>query len=312
MNVDNIRRIAVIGAGVMGHSMAQDFAPAGYDVALNARSAESLARACGAIEGDLQRLVGLGVVTAERAATVLPRIRTTPVLEEAVRDADAVLESVFEDAALKTEIFRQLDALSPSHAILASNTSSLRMSQFAGGIGRRDKALMAHYFNPPHLVPLVEVTGTEHTSAETIETTCALLFRVGKRPVHLQQEIPGFVANRLQAALFREALSLVDKGVISAEGLDEVIKTSFGRRLAVAGVFEVWELVGWDFILAGAGALLPSLDSGTEPAPLLKKMVERGELGVKSGKGFYQWSPEEAEAVRHRIAAALVKIDKFD
>ncbi len=307
-----IHRIAVIGAGIMGHSIAQDFALAGYDVALNARSEESLARARGAIEGDLKRLVGLGVITGQKAATVLPRIRTTPVLEEAVRDADAVFESVFEDVVLKTEIFQQLDALSPPHAILASNTSSLRMSDFVGGIGRRDKALMTHYINPPHLVPLVEVTRTEHTSEETIETICTLLTRAGKRPVRLEQEIPGFIVNRLQAAMVREALSLVDKGVISAEGLDAVIKTSFGRRWAVAGIFEVWELVGWDLVLAACGGLLPDLESGTELAPLLKKMVDRGDLGVKSGKGFYQWTPEEAEAVRHRIAQALVKIDKFD
>ena len=135
---------------------------------------------------------------------------------------------------------------------------------------------------------------------------------VGKRPVRIEQEIPGFVANRLQAALFREALSLVEKGVISAEGLDEVIKTSIGRRWAVDGIFEVWELVGWDLVLAASGGLLPSLESGTESSPLLKKMAAAGELGVKSGKGFYQWSPEEAEAVRHRIAQALVQIGKFD
>ena len=158
----------------------------------------------------------------------------------------------------------------------------------------------------------MEVTRTEHTSKETIETICNLLTRVGKRPVRLEREIPGFVANRLKFAIFREALSLVDKGVISAEGLDEVIKTSIGRRWPVAGIFEVWELVGWDLVLAAYRGWLSSLESGTDVPPLLTGMVDRGELGVKSGKGFYQWTPEEAEAVRHRIAQALVKIDKFD
>ncbi len=312
MKADEIKRIAMVGAGLMGHSMAQQFALAGFEVVLHARHDETLHKARREIEANLERLVGLGSLSKEKAAAVPGRLHDSTRLAEAVDGADVVFESVFEDFELKRRLFREMEAASPAHAILASNTSSLRMSEFAADSKRPDKLVMTHYFNPPHLVPLVEVVRAHRTSDETVATMVELLTRVGKRPVVVQREVPGFIANRLQAALFREALWLVQKGIASAADVDTVIKTSIGRRWAAAGIFEVWEIAGWDLVLAAVGGLLPELESSTEMPPLLGEMVERGDLGVKSGKGFYEWTPETAEALKRRIAEALVKIDEWE
>ena len=201
-----------------------------------------------------------------------------------------------------------MDELCPERTILASNTSSLLPSKLASATRRPDKVLVTHYFNPPHLLPLVEVVRGDKTSDETVNTVYDLLTRVGKSPVIIQKEVPGFVGNRLQAALFREAISLVAKGVASPQDVDMVIKSGFGRRLATAGVFEVWELAGWDLILTIAENLQPELESSPTVSPLLRERVERGELGTKTGKGFYEWTPDSAESLRERIAQVLTTL----
>ena len=171
--------------------------------------------------------------------------------------------------------------------------------------------MLANYANPPHLVPSVEVLRNEMTSDKSVEVVCGLLKRVGKRPVVIQREVPGFVANRLQMALTREALSLVEKGIVSPQDVDTIIKNGIGRRWAVAGVFEVWELAGWDLIETMASWLYPDLDASRGVQEILQEKVRSGELGVKTGKGFYDWTPESADALRERIAHALVEIAKW-
>ena len=310
MNADEIRRIAVVGAGLMGHGIAQEFALAGYEVRLVSRKEASLQKALESIRDNLERLSKLGIVTRERAGPVPSSIHTTTVLEEAVEDVDVVIESVFEDLELKQQVFRQLDGLCPERTLLASNTSSFMPSSLAARVRRRDKVVGTHYINPPYLVPLVEVVRGEETSDETVEAISELLTKVGKRPV-VQREAPGFVASRLQAALLREALWLVENGVASPQDVDTVIKTSLGRRWAVAGVFEVLEIAGWDLVLAIASGLFPHLASAPEAPRVLKERVERGELGLKTGKGFYEWTPESAAALKQRIAEALARIDRW-
>ena len=171
--------------------------------------------------------------------------------------------------------------------------------------------MLANYANPPHLVPSVEVLRNEMTSDKSVEIVCELLKRVGKRPVVIQREVPGFVANRLQMALTREALSLVEKGVVSPQDIDTIMKNGIGRRWAVAGVFEVWELAGWDLIETMAAWLYPDLDASRGVQETLQDKVASGELGVKTGRGFYDWTPESADALRERIAHALVEIAKW-
>ena len=311
MKADEVKTIAVIGAGLIGHSVAQEFALAGYDVNLNSRSDESLQRGLARIQDTLSGLTAIGVVTQDKAESVPSRIHTSVDLRKTVEAADVVIENVYEDLELKRRIFKEIDNWSPPRAILVSGTSTLSLTELASATRRPDRVVLANYANPPHLVPSVEVMRNQATSDETVATICELLTAVGKRPVVIQQEVPGFVANRLQMALTREALSLVQSGVVSPQDVDTIIKNGIGRRWAVAGVFEVWELAGWDLISEMASWLYPDLDASEDAPEILRDRIESGDLGVKSGKGFYDWTPESAEALRQRIAHALIEIAKW-
>lgn len=311
MTVDDITRIAVVGAGLMGHGIAQEFAVAGYEVRLHDQSADVVGHAIGRIAGNLDLLVGLGMVGQDQIGPALSRIRATASLGEAVAEADLVVEAVFEDLGLKQRLLADLDRVCAPRAILASNTSTFLPSTLAAATRRPEKVLVAHYFNPPHLLPLVELVRGEATSDETVTTVYDLLVRIGKRPVLVQKEVPGFIGNRLLVALFREALSLVEQGVATPQDVDAVVTHGFGRRFGAAGPFALWEIAGLDLIGEVMARLLPEIADGHEVSPLLTERVARGELGVKAGKGFYDWTPETAEALRRRIAAALVAVARW-
>jgi 3-hydroxybutyryl-CoA dehydrogenase len=308
MKVDDIRSTAVVGAGLMGHAIALEFALAGYEVHTYNRTEEKLQHTIRSIRANLRMLRSLGMVSEERVEQALKNIHPGTVLKDVVEGTDVVIESVAENLELKQEIFQELDKLCPEHAILATNSSTLVPSKLAPVTRRPDKVIGTHYFNPPHLLPVVEVVCGPETSDETITTVCDLLTKVGKCPVIVRKEVTGFIGNRLQAALLREALSVVEHGVASPQDVDIVIKKGFGRRYAAAGVFEIFEIAGWDLIYAAAPYLLPYLENSTKIPPLLKDKISRGELGVKTGKGFYEWTPESAEALKQRIGRALVTI----
>ena len=311
MNVDDIERIGVVGAGLMGHGIALQFALGGYEVHLNDVSDERLERATENIDSVLKTLQGVGLVDDAGAAAVPHRIRPTTEMEVATRDADLVVEAVFEDLNLKKQVFASLDQMSPERTILCSNTSSFMSSQLAPATKRPGKVVVANWWNPPYLLPLVEVVRGPQTSDHTIETVSGLLTKLGKRPVVLQKESLGFIGNRMQFALLREAISIVENGIATAEDVDLVVKNSFGRRLAVAGPFEVFDLAGWDTIGAIISQLFPEIDTSAKTPSLVKDMVDRGDLGVKSGKGFYSWNDESTAAIRHRIAGALATIEQM-
>ena len=311
MDTSDIRSVAVIGAGLMGHGIAIEFALARYDVRLHSRSEESLERARGMIRDSLERLLHLGRVSEQQAKTVAGLVRMSTDLAEVVSDADLVIESIYEDIDAKTELFGRLDELCPDRTILASNTSSFLPSRLAAATTRPDKVINAHFLNPPFFVPLVEVVPTEQTSEETTSVVMELLTSLGKQPILVEREVPGFVASRLQMALLREALWLVENEVASAEDVDKAINAGLGRRWATAGVLQVLEVAGWDLISRVAADVFPHLSNEDVPA-LLLEMVERGDIGVKAGKGFYDWTPEKAEELRRRIAQGLVEIDKLE
>ena len=305
-------QIAVIGAGLMGHGIAQEFASAGYQVHLHDVTDAQLQTARTQIEKNLDVLAENAIIERESIPGTLERIQTDTALEAVAKDADFVVEAVIENLALKQQVFAQLDAICPPHTILASNTTALMPSQIGVNAKRKDKILNTHYFNPPYLIPLVELIRSPDTSDETVKVTFELLTTVGKTPAIIEKEVPGFVGPRLQAALIREAFAIVEQGIASAETVDLVVRNSFGRRLSVAGPFEVFELAGWDLVLAAFEALYKDLNSSSDINPLLRQMVTSGKLGVKSGEGFYEWQAESVQAIQARMNSALIQQLKSD
>ena len=300
-------QIAVIGAGLMGHGIAQEFASAGYQVHLHDVTDEQLQTARTQIERNLNVLAKNAIIETESVHSTLERIQTDTALEAVAEDADFVVEAVIENLALKQQVFEKLDAICQPHAILASNTTALMPSQIGVNAKRKDKILNTHYFNPPYLIPLVELIRSPETSDETVGVVSELLTAIGKTPAIIEKEVPGFVGPRLQAALIREAFAIVEQGIASAETVDLVVRNSFGRRLSVAGPFEVFELAGWDLVLAAFEDLYKDLNSSSDINPLLREMVNTGQLGVKSGQGFYNWTDQGIQELRDRMNNTLIQ-----
>jgi len=290
-------RITVIGAGLMGHGIAQVFALNGHAVTIYDSAVSTLATAKSRI---LTNLTELGDDT-----TAVERVTPQGNLAQAVRDADYVVEAAPEDLGLKQRLFAEIESAAPAEAIFASNTSVIPITQIMGGLKHRARALGTHWWNPPYLVPLVEVIGTQWTSPQAIEWTMALHTAAGKTPVHVKKDVPGFVGNRLQHALWRECIALVQNGICDAQTVDTVIKASFGRRLAVLGPLENADLVGTDLTLAIHKTVLPDIDRTPGPLPYLEKLVADGKLGMKSGEGFRKWTAEQQQALRSRVLQHL-------
>ena len=290
-------RIAVIGAGLMGHGIAQVFALAGHDVTIYDSVQASLETAKARI---LTNLKDLG---DDQSAVE----RVTPVgdLAQAVRLADYVVEAVLEDLPLKQKLFGEIEKNVRPDTILASNTSVIPITSIMQGLQKRERALGTHWWNPPYLVPLVEVIETKWTTPQAVDFTMKLHAAAGKKPAHVKKDVPGFIGNRLQHALWREAIALVEQGICDAETVDSVIKAAFGRRLAVLGPLENADMVGTDLTLAIHKTVLPDIDSRPHPSPYLEKLVQDGKLGFKSGEGFRKWSPEQQQALRLKVLQHL-------
>jgi 3-hydroxybutyryl-CoA dehydrogenase len=297
-------RIAVIGAGLMGHGIAQVFALAGHEVTIYDSVAASLDSAKARI---LTNLRDLG-----DDQSAVERVRPCRELDQAVRDADYVVEAVLEDLPLKQRLFVEIEQHVRPDTILASNTSVIPITSIMEGLQDRARALGTHWWNPPFLVPLVEVIGTRWTSQHAIDWTIALHSDAGKRPVHVKKDVPGFVGNRLQHALWREAIALVEHGICDAETVDTVIKASFGRRLAVLGPLENADLVGTDLTLAIHQTVLPDIEGRGGPSPYLEQLVADGKLGMKAGEGFRRWTPAQQQELRAKVLAHLKKAKSQD
>src|SRR5215468_8400196 len=290
-------RIAVIGAGLMGHGIAQVFALAGHDVTITDTDAATLASARDRIVANLQDL-GDDVTAVER-------VRVCAGLDEAVARAEFIVEAVREDLGVKQQLFADIERAARPDAVFASNTSVIPITAIMGGLENRARALGTHWWNPPYLMPLVEVIGPEWTALAAIDFTVQLHADIGKTPVHVKKDVPGFVGNRLQHALWREAISLVENDICDAETVDTVIKAAFGRRLAALGPLENADLVGTDLTLAIHRTVLPAIDARREPSPYLEKLVAQGKLGMKSGQGFRTWTPEQQAELRARVLRHL-------
>jgi 3-hydroxybutyryl-CoA dehydrogenase len=295
-------RIAVIGAGLMGHGIAQVFARAGHEVHVYDTSAAMLAT--------LHERIRRNLIDLGQDPAVTGWVSGHADLAETVTDAAFVFEAGPENLALKQQIFVDIEAAAPRDAILASNTSVIPITQIMHRLRIPGRALGTHWWNPPYLVPLVEVIRTPATDTASVETITALLTAAGKTPVTVEKDVPGFVGNRLQHALWREAIALVQNGVCDAKTVDTVVKASFGRRLAVLGPLENADLVGTDLTLAIHDTVLPDLDRTACALPMLRQLVEAGKLGMKSGEGFQRWTAEQQAALRARVLRHLQALEQ--
>ncbi|MCG5238470.1 3-hydroxyacyl-CoA dehydrogenase family protein [Azospirillum doebereinerae] len=295
------QHIGIIGAGLMGHGIAQVFAVAGHRVDIHEPDPDRRSRILDHVRGNLREL-GQDVAAADR-------IHPRGTLEDTVGQADVVIEAVPEDLDLKQRIFTAVEAAAPPHALLASNTSVIPITRIMEPLRDRTRAMGTHWWNPPYLIPLVEVIQTPDTGEAAIAAMTDLLTSVGKMPVRVRKDVPGFIGNRLQHALWREAIALVQNGVCDAQTIDTVVKASFGRRLAVLGPLENADLVGTDLTLAVHEHVLPDLDRTPGPLPLLRELVASGRLGMKAGGGFQSWTEAQRSEVHARLAAHLQRLD---
>jgi len=308
MKLDDVRKIAIIGGGNMGHGCAMVFAGAGYPVGLYSRRAETLEKAVVGMRNDLTFLAERGLGRLEDVEATVALVKTTQDMEEAATDADFVLECVAEDMALKQDTFQKLDQMCGPDAILATNTSVMSPTEIASTSERRERILGTHWWNPPFLIPLVEVVQTEETPQWVIDVTMGLHWKIGKHPVHAKKDVPGFIANRLQHALWREAISIVERGIADPATVDESLKFGPGLRLPVMAPLENADLVGLDLTYSIHNYVLRHLEDSHEPSPLLKEKVDKGELGFKSGGvGFQTWTPDQQKALRANMLDYLCK-----
>lgn len=300
-----MNRIAVIGGGLMGHGIALTFARAGKSVAVTDPVPDML-RSVPTRISDSLALLGAGPQEIEQA---LGHVTLAASLAEAVADAEIVFEAAPEKLELKQTIFSEIEMHAPERAILASNTSVIQISKIMAHLGTRDRALGTHWWNPPHMIPLVEVVKTEWTDPALADQTHALLAEVGKTPVMVEKDVPGFIGNRLQHALWREAISLVENGICSAKAVDDVVKASFGRRLAVLGPLENADLVGIELTQDIHKQVLFDLERSTAPSPYLDQLLEDGKSGMAAGEGFRKWSDGDLDATKDRIGTHLRRLE---
>jgi 3-hydroxybutyryl-CoA dehydrogenase len=310
LDVKDIKNISVIGAGMMGHGIAQIFATRGYNVTLLDISFDLLARAIENIRSNLTLMAQNGIGHQQEVEPSLKRIKTTLDLEEAASQAQFVVEAISENLESKQKTFQDLDRLCAPEVTLATNTSVISITEIAQKAKNRMRIVGTHFWNPPYLIPLVEVVRGKETSPPVMDLVFTLLKSVGKHTIRVQKDVPGFVGNRLQHALWREAISIVENGIADPDTVDEAIKHGFGMRLPVLGPLENADMVGLDLTLAIHDYIFKHLEDSSKPSPLLKERVEKGDLGFKTGQGFYPWTKQKTEEVRKRFLEHLLKWTK--
>jgi 3-hydroxybutyryl-CoA dehydrogenase len=281
MEAEEIRNISVIGAGMMGHGIAQIFATQGFHVMLSDINENVLTQALENIRSNLHLMAQKGIGHRQRIEPSIRRIKTTVDLEEAIAEAQFVFEAVSENLALKQKTFQDMDRLSSPETILATNTSVMSITEIAQKSSRRERIIGTHFWYPPYLIPLVEVVKGADTSPRVMDVTFDLLKIAGKQPIRIHKDVPGFVCNRLQHALWREAVSIVEKGIADAETVDEAVKSGFGIRLPVLGPLENADMVGLDLTLAIHEYIFKHIEWSSKPSPILKKRWKKETLASR-------------------------------
>ena len=307
MRLERIRRIGVAGAGTMGTGMAQVFAQSGFDVTWYNRSAAGMERGLAGVRRNERILIESGAVTAEEARASRTRLNPTLELSD-LAPVDFVAETIVEDLNSKSRLFRSLTRMCRSDAILTTNTSWLSISRMAAAVSRPERFAGFHFLNPAHLIPLVEVIPGEATSEETVGTAVGMARRIGKQPIVVRKEVPGYVTVRLQAALVREAVHLVEEGVATSAEIDTAMKDGLGMRWALLGPLEIADLGGVDVFNIVTRNLNPHVSAAQGGLRLLETLVASGRLGVKSGAGFYEYAGDESGKVLDDRDRKLLKL----
>ena len=307
---NTITSIAIIGNGLMGQGISQVFARAGKKVVLIGRNAESLAKAMAVIQSNFEVFVVRGVISAVEAAAAMARITTSMDYRDA-SSVDHVIEAVPANRDLQREVFAKLDAICKPGIVIGS-TSGQPISLMTGGMTHPERAIAMHFIYPAQLIPVVEVCGGPQTAPEVVTWACELLTSVGQTPAVMNKEVDGFIINRLQFAVLREAWSMWANGIASAEAIDACFKMSLGRRYAITGPIESAELGGLDIMHKFAEFLLPDLDTSKHPPAAIGDLVKAGNFGLKSGKGVYDWSQRDGKALLAARADKLFQHLKED
>ncbi|MED3888798.1 3-hydroxyacyl-CoA dehydrogenase family protein [Peribacillus frigoritolerans] len=310
-----IKKIAIIGSGVMGSGIAQSFAVSGYFVTINDIKEELLYHAQNRISENLSLLIEEGALTDREKQGALANITYSVDLEGAVRDADFIIEAIPEVIELKLNLYQQLEEIIKPDAIVASNTSTFPISQLMEKASFAERMVITHFFNPGHLVPLVEIVQHDETKPEIVKTTMDLMRKIGKSPILLKKEIAGFIANRLQTALMREAFYLLKEGVADAEDIDTAITAGPGFRWAFTGPIEIADFGGLDTWQRVFDNVSPVLDQSKEAPDLIRDLVAEGKLGTKSGEGIFTYeestvSQKINERDRNFIKLGKLKMEK--
>ncbi|MDF9759857.1 3-hydroxybutyryl-CoA dehydrogenase [Peribacillus simplex] len=310
-----IKKVAIIGSGVMGSGIAQSFAVSGYLVTINDIKEELLYHAQNQISENLSLLIEEGVLTDEEKQAALANITYSVDLKGAVRDADFIIEAIPEVIELKLNLYEQMEEMIKPDAIVASNTSTFPISQLMGKASFADRMVITHFFNPGHLVPLVEIVQHDETKPEIVKATMDLMRKIGKSPILLKKEIAGFIANRLQTALMREAFYLLKEGVADAEDIDTAITAGPGFRWAFTGPIEIADFGGLDTWQRVFDNVSPVLDQSKEAPDMIRDLVAKGKLGTKSGEGIFTYeestvSQKINERDRHFIKLGKLKMEK--
>jgi len=274
----------------MGAGIAQVFAVGGCQVRITDNDADTLKALNRKIQQSLEAMSQASFISATEAKEACNRIIPMPELPGTLHDVQLVTECIVEKLPAKQEMFAQLERFAPVHAVLASNTSSLSLSEIGRHVKDKSRLIITHYFNPAQILPTVEVVASPATSAVVVDRVCRLLVSVGKVPIVLHQEIAGFIVNRIQAAMVREALFLLEQGITTADELDRAVRGSMGARLAVLGPFQVMDWGGLDIWAEVICNLFPKLSAQREVPSIVDEKVSQGHLGAKSGRGFYEWS----------------------
>ncbi|MGS0763492.1 3-hydroxyacyl-CoA dehydrogenase family protein [Syntrophomonas curvata] len=302
--------ILVIGAGTMGHSIAQVFAVNGFATTLADQSSEQLGRAREMIANNIASLIEMGEATAADAQRAEKLITYDTSYEKAALQANLIVETIIEDAGVKRELYNALDKLCPPDCILTSNTSALNIFDIAQ-VSNPQRLIIAHWFNPPHIMPLVEVVLGPSTSVDTLEKVKALLVQMGKKPAVIKQYVPGFIINRMSVAIVREAGYMVGQGWTTPEDIDAAIVSTFGPRYPFEGPLELSDHIGWDVVQAVTAFLVPQLCSTAEGGnPIANDLVARGRLGIKSGKGLKDYSGEDMAQINKKRNSKIIKMLK--